>query len=134
MHRQIEDREILEWLRTRCATLPEAEEGGLQGRPLFHVRRRRFAIFNADSSPDRPRWNGCGQSLHVLTEVTEREALRQDDRFFVSPHHGENGWLAFRFSSSRVDWDELGELVEAGYRQAAPRSLCDRLDAIQDPL
>src|SRR4051794_30149656 len=40
------DQSVLDRVRSICAALRESEEGVLQGRPLFHVRRRRFAIFN----------------------------------------------------------------------------------------
>ena len=49
------DQRVLERMRGICATLDGVAESLLQGRPLFHVGRRRFAISNAESSPSRPR-------------------------------------------------------------------------------
>jgi hypothetical protein len=115
-------------IRSACAGLPEVEEAELQGRPLFRVRRRRFAIFNGAASPARPRWQRFGRSLHVLTDPTELAALRQDPRFEVSPHHGVLGWMALALHPSTTDWAEVAELLEAAYRQAAPRSLGETLD------
>jgi predicted DNA-binding protein (MmcQ/YjbR family) len=112
-----DDDRDLERIRAICAAFPEAEEDVLQDRPLFHVRRRRFAIFNGEDSPPRPRWNGCGRSLHLLTDPKERDALGQDERFSPSPHHGDRGWFMIRLHSN-VDWAELAELLEAAYRQA----------------
>ena len=107
-------------IRRICAALPGAEEGELQDRPLFHVRRRRFAIFNGSSSPPRPRWVGSGRSVHFLSDPAEREALLHDDRFTASPHHGDRGWLAIHVSPDD-DWSELAELLQAAYDQVAPR-------------
>jgi len=122
------DEADLRRLRDICGRLPGVEEAELQGRPLFRVRRRRFAIYNGAGAPPRPRWAGAGRSLHLLTDPEEREALWQDPRFRPSPHHGDRGWVALRLDGGAVDWAEVAELVEAGYRQAAPRGLVVRLD------
>jgi len=122
------DDTVLERVRAICHSLPETEQAELQSRPLFRVRRRRFVIFNGSQAPDRPRWDGCGQSLHLLTDPLERDALSQDSRFFVSPHHGDCGWYALRLGQSKVHWVEVAELIESAYRQAAPRTLRDVLD------
>ncbi len=75
-------------------SFPEVEEAELQNRPLFRVHSKRFALFNGTLSPPRPRWQGFGRSLHFVTEPHERQALREDPRFTVSPHHGDRGWMA----------------------------------------
>jgi predicted DNA-binding protein (MmcQ/YjbR family) len=102
-------------IRAICARLPGAEEGVLQDRPLFHVRRRRFAIFNGATSPLRPRWRSSGRSLHFLGDPEERAALRQDARFRPSPHHGDRGWFAIQLDDDGVDWDEIAELLAAAH-------------------
>jgi predicted DNA-binding protein (MmcQ/YjbR family) len=115
-------------IRAICGALPEVEEAELQNRPLFRVNRRRFAIYNGDDAPARPRWAGAGRSIHLLTDPSEREALAQDGRFSPSPHHGDRGWVALRLDRGEVDWAELAELLESGYRQAAPQRLVELLD------
>ena len=112
------DEDALARLRAICLALPGASEGELQGRPLFHVRRRRFAIFNGDASPSRPRWEGCGRSLHLLADPDEIDALRADARFRASPHHGDRGWLA-RALGVDTDWDEVGELLASAHAQVS---------------
>lgn len=111
------DQQVLERIRGICATFPGAAESLLQDRPLFHVRRRRFAIFNAESSPSRPRWDAAGRSIHFLSDPSEIEALLQDPRFTRSPHHGDRGWLAIRVEPDNADWTELTELLHAAYEQ-----------------
>lgn len=115
------DGEALRRLRATCATLPGAEEGALQDRPLFHVRRRRFAIFNGSTSPPRRRWAGWGRSLHVLADPDELPALLADPRFSPSPHHGSSGWLGLPLDD-RVGWAEVAELLAAGHARAARSS------------
>jgi predicted DNA-binding protein (MmcQ/YjbR family) len=123
-----DDERALTRLRAVCLRFPEADEAMLQGRPLFHVHRKRFALFNGLASPPRPRWAGCGRSVHFVTEPHERQALLGDPRFSSSPHHGDRGWMALELSPP-VDWDEVGELLETSYRQVAPRRLEIELDA-----
>jgi predicted DNA-binding protein (MmcQ/YjbR family) len=142
----VTDDEILERLRRICLSFPEAEESTLQDRPLFHVGRRRFAIFNGADAPPRPRWATAGCSLHLLTDPAERDALHADPRFTPSPHHGDRGWMAVRLPPSTpraaasgdlpsaphgahgtVPWEEITELLESGYRTAASRRLVERL-------
>jgi predicted DNA-binding protein (MmcQ/YjbR family) len=110
------DEDMLRKVRRICLALDGADEGVLQGRPLFRVGRRRFAIFNGLGSPRRPRWETSGRSLHFLGDPTERDALRQDPRFVLSPHHGDRGWFAVRLHDE-VDWSELAELLESAHRQ-----------------
>jgi hypothetical protein len=119
-----DDDVILHRIRVICSGFAGADEGELQGRPLFHVGRRRFAIFNGDASPPRPRWNGSGRSLHFVADALEFDALRQDGRFTKSPHHGDRGWLALRLDDpTEADWPEIAELLESAYRQVIPRRL-----------
>ena len=115
------DLRALQRLRQICQGLDGAEEGSLQDRPLFHVRRRRFAIFNGESSPSRQRWAAAGRSLHFLADPAERDALVQDRRFTPSPHHGNRGWLAIRLDADTVDWQEVSELVAAAHAQVTGR-------------
>lgn len=114
------DEKALARIRSVCGRFEGSAEDRLQDRPLFHVRRRRFAIFNGTSSPPRRRWNAEGRSLHFLTDPAEREALLQDPRFTPSPHHGDRGWLAVRLDPDSVDWQEVAELLHAAYEQVAP--------------
>lgn len=118
---------VLGRLRALCADWPEVEEAELQDRPLFRVRRKRIAIFNGATSPERPRWHACGRSLHILTDPSERAALEQDPRFAASPHHGDRGWVMCALDPVTTDWTEVAELLESAYRQAAPAELLGAL-------
>jgi predicted DNA-binding protein (MmcQ/YjbR family) len=114
-----EDEEALARVRQVCQSMPRADEGELQNRPLFRVGNRRFALFNGVGSPPRPRWMGSGRSLHFLADPLDIDALRQDARFGPSPHHGNRGWLALRLDQPDVDWVEVAELLHSAYRQVA---------------
>lgn len=116
------DEIVIGRIREICRPLAGADEGELQDRPLFRVGRRRFAIFNATTSPSLPRWNGSGRSLHFLADPAELHALSHDVRFSASPHHGTRGWLALRIDDPEtVDWAEIAELLESAHRLVARR-------------
>jgi predicted DNA-binding protein (MmcQ/YjbR family) len=59
-----------------------------------------------------------------VTDPAERDALGQDERFVTSPHHGDRGWLGVRIDGE-LDWIEVAELLDAAYRQVAPRHVPD---------
>ena len=122
-----QDSADLALLRRICSRFPEAEEGSLQGRPLFHVRRRRFAIFNTSDAPPRRRWENFGKSLHFATAPEQRASLERDARFVVSPHHGFRGWIALDLGSD-IDWSEVDRLLESAYRSVAAKELVAELD------
>jgi hypothetical protein len=126
------DRRDLGRIRSVCSAFPECDEHELQGRPLFRVRTRRFAIFNGATSPRRPRWDAFGRSLHFVTDPHERESLMQDAGFRLSPHHGDRGWLVLDLTGEGVDWTEVAELLETAYRQVAGRQLIEELDSRQN--
>ena len=118
----LDDETTLHRVREICDGFEGADEGELQNRPLFRVARRRFAIFNGQTSPPRSRWDSVGRSLHFLADPLERDALRDDGRFTESPHHGDRGWFAMSLEDADLlDWDEVAEILESAYRQVAPR-------------
>ena len=104
-------------VRDICMRFGDVERAELQGRPLFRVGNRRFAIFNSSYAPARKRWASSGCSLHFLAEPGEVDALRADRRFTVSPHHGESGWFAIGFDQGETDWAEIEELLESAHAQ-----------------
>lgn len=127
------DARALARIREFCARFPEAEEDLLQDRPLFHVRRRRFAIFNGDVSPPRRRWQSFARSVHVATDPQRLALLQRDARFRPSPHHGFRGWMAFDLRHQDVEWSEIGELLEWAFRSVAPRECVAELERRQHP-
>ena len=123
-----DDERDLSRIRRICLRLPDVKEAELQNRVWFRVRAKRFALFNGTLSPPRPRWQGFGRSLHFVTEPHERQALREDPRFTISPHHGNRGWMALDLESDVPDWVEVAELLETAYRAVASRQLVAILD------
>ena len=123
-----DDERDLSRIRRICLRFPEVEETELQNRPLFRVHTKRFALFNGALSPQRPRWRAFGRSLHFVTEPQERQALAEDTRFRISPHHGDCGWMALDLERDATNWVEVAELLQTAYRTVASRDLVAILD------
>ena len=106
-------------VRDICMGFGDVERSQLQGRPLFRVGKRRFAIVNSSYAPRRPRWENSGFSLHFLADPAEADALRADPRFVPSPHHGDRGWFALRLDRGEPDWNEIEELLSSAHAQVS---------------
>jgi len=111
-------------VRRIALALPEATEVEAWGRPTFRAGKI-FAIYSGDS--------GHEFSLVITPEPNEREALLHDPRFYAPPYFGVAGWLALDLTSAPIDWTEIGELLEASYRQVAGKRMLAALDASTRP-
>jgi hypothetical protein len=57
----------------------------------------------------------------VLVDPDERLALLEEDRCYAPAYLGAYGWIGVDLAND-TDWDEIDELLDAGYRgTAGPR-------------
>ena len=49
------------------------------------------------------------------------------ERFFVPAYLGARGWVGLHLDLRSVDWNQVSEIVEDGYRLIAPKRLVARL-------
>ena len=117
-----DDDPLLAKVRPICLALPESREVEAWGRPTFRAGKKIFAVYSGDDIVDH--------SLVFKPESDERAALRQDARFYVPPYFGPAGWLALDLVGTPPDWAEVGELVEASYRQVALKRMLHALDGV----
>jgi hypothetical protein len=117
------DDPLLARLRTIALALPEAEERVSHGRPWFALAGgTAFAVYGGGTrGPDKVMHP---HALLVHVDDDERPAREQDPRFFVPAYLGPKGWLGLDLDD--VDWEEVGELVDASWRHAAPKRLLPR--------
>ena len=112
-------------LRAICLGFPEVTERPSHGAPSWFVRdKSTFVTF----------WEHGHHDLefpHLWLAAppgAQAELIAADpDRFFRPPYVGHRGWVGVRMDG-RVDWAELAELCEDGYRTVAPRRLVEALD------
>lgn len=114
-------------LRRIALGFPEAFEKISHGRPVFCAPKM-FAIYGGNSKATGA-MVAYPHALLVKVDESERRALEQDSRFFYPMYLGPFGWLGLDFSAAQVDWDEVGELVDASFRLTAAPRLIRLLDA-----
>ena len=114
-------------LRTLALGFPEAFEKVSWGRPVFCAPKM-FAMYGGTMKSDGA-MVAFPYSLLVKVDESDRRSLEQDDRFFFPAYMGPFGWLGLDLTAAEVDWDEVGELVDASFRLVATKKLVRRLDA-----
>jgi hypothetical protein len=99
-------------VRRLALALPEAEERETWGEATFRVRDKIFVML----SPD-------GERVAVKASLDEQAALVGSDpeTFAVAQYTGRFGWVSVTLS--RVDREEMRELVIDAWRRTAPRRL-----------
>lgn len=117
-------------VRAIALSFPQAAEKLSHGAPTFYTRKV-FAVFGGSLKGDHYA-PVARNALLFLPDESEREAVVQDERFFVPAYYGPTGWLGLSFHRvgglDRVDWGEVAELVEMSYRLTAPATLVRELD------
>jgi hypothetical protein len=110
---------MIDWPRVLelARTLPAVEPSYSYGTPALKLRNKLIARLRED-----------GETLVVRAEIDYRDALiaTAPEKFFLTPHYQAHPWVLVRLS--RVDADELRELLTDAWRLRAPRRLAARLD------
>lgn len=108
---------VLARVRTLALGLPEATEQISHGRPTFRCGKM-FAMYGGSRKGETK--SPIATALLMIPDPGERAALEQDERFFVPAYVGAWGWLGIVLDEDS-DWDEVAELLDASYRQVAPK-------------
>lgn len=114
-------------LRQIALAFPEAAEKESHGRPVFFTQKV-FVMYGASVKGDHQSrvWD---QSVVIKPDEEERRALLEDERFFAPAYVGASGWVGLDLRAATPDWEEVRELVDASYRNTAPKRLVAELDA-----
>ena len=121
-----DDDPILTRLRSIALAMPEATGEDLARSPELPVQEglRRLRRRGEGSKERRD------HALVFCPDPGEKAALEQDDRFFVPAYYGPYGWLAIDLTDD-CDWDEVAELLDASFRQIAPKRAIAQLPSEQ---
>ncbi len=124
-----EDDPLLADVRSIALAFPEAYEKISHGRPAFFVSKM-FVMYGGSVKPaTKGDYFQYPHSIIVKVDESERRALEQDTRFFFPAYLGPSGWRGLDLTATKkIDWDEVGELIDASYRLVAPRKLVKQLD------
>ena len=110
-------------VRKICLALPEVEEKVSHSAPAFFAKKQ-FVHVWAGGHHD----NGFAHLWCAAPPGAQAELVASSDRFFVPPYVGHRGWVGVRLDG-RVDWKEVGEVIEDAYRTVAPARLITALDS-----
>lgn len=117
---------FLHRVRELALAFPDAAEKISHGRPAFYTTKV-FAYYGGAVKVAGGHQQH-EQSVAVLLDPAEREALLQEERCFSPAYLGPYGWLGVDLDD-QTDWDEIHELLEASYRRTAGQRRVARLDS-----
>ena len=98
-------------LRKICLALPETDEGGSFGNPVWRVGKKTFAMLYD---------YGKGLTISFWVGIERQGPLEMDPRFAIPAYLGHNGWIALDVSQGVSD-GELKEFLIESYRHFATR-------------
>jgi hypothetical protein len=116
---------VIERVRRICLALPDACEKISHGEPTWFAGSGKVFATIDDHHHGAPH-----VSVWLPAPDGAQETLVGLDpgRYFRPPYVGHRGWIGVVLDG-RPDWRVVAELVEAAYRQVAPRRLVACLDA-----
>lgn len=121
------DDPLLARVRALALVLPDAAEKISHGHPAFFTTKV-FACYGG-STREEGAWLQPPQSVLVVLDHEERQALLEDPRCYRPADLGAYGWVGLHLDDD-TDWQEVAELIETSYRcTAGPRRVA-RLDAL----
>ena len=120
---------VLIRVRELALAFPDAAEKVSHGIPAFYTTKV-FAYYGGSIKIDGE-YRRHDQSLLLLLPPEEREALLGEERCYMPAYLGPYGWVGVILGDD-TDWDEVGELLDASYRQTASVRRIARLDARDD--
>ena len=107
---------LLGRLRTLALAFPDAAEKVSHGHPAFFTTKV-FAYYGGSVKVDGE-YRRHEQSVLVLLDPAERDALLGEERCYVPAYLGPSGWVGVDLDD-HTDWGEIGELLDASYRRTA---------------
>jgi len=107
-------------------TLPEVTRQIYGSHAQFLVRKKTFAYFLYNHHGD----GIVAVTCKVLPGDNKALAEAQSGRFYLPAYIASKGWVALRLDVSKVDWDEVKELLLGSYALIAPRRLGARVKTV----
>ena len=131
-----DDDPVLGRVRELALAFPGSAMKVSHGRPAFFTTKV-FAYYGGSLRVDGE-WVQHPQSIMVLPDPGDRQALLEDPRVYVPAYLGPSGWIGVDLdgdtgtgtgTGTGIDWTEVAELLDASYRLTAPKRNIAELDA-----
>jgi hypothetical protein len=108
--------------------LPEATRKMYGSHAQFLVRKKTFAYFLDNHHGD----GIVAVTCKVLSSDNKMLAESQPRRFYLPAYIASRGWVALRLDQSKIDWDEVKELLMGSYALIAPKRLAAQVESTVD--
>jgi predicted DNA-binding protein (MmcQ/YjbR family) len=116
-------------VRAIALGFPEAFEKVSWGRPVFCAPKIFVMYGGSVKGAAKGEYVQYPHSILVKVDDSDRKALEADARFFYPAYMGPSGWLGLDLTAKKkIDWDEVGELIDASFRMTATKKLIRQLD------
>ena len=93
------------------------------GHRQFQVGKKTFAYYLYNHHGD-----GIISICCKSTHARQQELIARDGERYYSPAYlGADGWVGLRIDLPKIDYDEIVDLILAGYRLQAPQKLLVQL-------
>lgn len=122
-----DDDPMLAQVRQIALGFPGSAEKISHGRPAFYTTKI-FSYYGGSVKVNGV-WVEHDQSLLVLPEESERNALLADSRMYVPGYLGSYGWIGFDLVAAEAGWAQVRELIDSSYRNTATARLVAELDS-----
>lgn len=99
-----------------CLSFPGVTERPSHGAPCFFAGKKQFAVISDNHHHD-------GRFALLVAAPSGAQAMLVDsepEHYYVPPYVGGRGWVGVRLDR-KVPWAAIAALVEAGYREVAPK-------------
>ena len=120
-----DDDPLLGRVRRIAMGFPGAREKISHGRPSFYTTKI-FAYYGGSVKVDGV-WVQHEESIMVLPDQAERQAILSDSRVYVPGYLGAYGWIGLDLAAAEAGWPEVAELIDASFRNTAPPRLIAEL-------
>jgi phosphoribosylglycinamide formyltransferase-1 len=106
-----------------CAALPETVRAVRGDHADFRLRQKVFAYFLNNHHGDGIVSVCCKSQLGENVDRVGSDP----ERFYLPAYIGARGWFGLRLDRGRVNWTEVGNLLELSYCLTAPKRLAQQV-------
>ena len=123
MRKQVTVSERLQRVSKLCLALPAVTRQEKGDHCAFLAGKKIFAYFLNNHHGDGIVAIAC----KVLPGDNKALAEAQPRRFYLPAYIASRGWVALRLDVSKIDWEEVRELLLSSYTLVAPKRLTEKM-------
>jgi predicted DNA-binding protein (MmcQ/YjbR family) len=103
----VTEEQVLERVRKICEKLPGSKEVVTYGHAGFKAGKRFFAVVEEYKKR---------LSIVVKVGVEVQDLFLKEERYYLTPYIGKQGWISLDVNAAPLDWKEIRELIVGSYQ------------------